>query len=561
MTPTLTHNHSEVQYSCICFVHVLVKHNKVWIKDQVNLINALKTIWNQDSYHEKHHGDHQRVDYTHWKEPKLIVKIMLEYFKLNLDTEIILLFYIMRALCGRFVADFQFLKDFLEHEVTSKFSVEWKRAAFFEFIRLWKMPESGLSQDLKAKILQYIIIPSFATSFERGETDAIIGSPPAPEIDSEDNVVSSFISNIIESGSDSYPACTSDSVRILLLQFSCLLVDEGAAHIHNAGNKKQEGTKLRKLMTYAWPCLLSKNCVDPATRYTGHLLLSHIIAKFAIHKRIVLQVFHSLLKAHAVEARNVVRQALEILTPSMPGKHFESLCCLLYLFMTKTFILIDDKICLKYCISCSSLKGRMEDGNTMLTHWTKKIILEEGHTGSQLVHILQLVVKHYKVYYPVRHHLIQHIVSSIQRLGFNATATIEQKRLAVDLCEIAIKWEVQRARDHEGTGPVGSDDHVLGSPIMTGMKRPSPSGGPDVTIDPAKKMVKVSVAPPNSGGSVSVAAAASVASVSSVNSNETPNRPLGKVYSDNIVNYLLRLACQGNLIYIYSLFRFGGTWI
>jgi hypothetical protein len=31
-------------------------------------------------------------------------------------------------------------------------------------------------------------------------------------------------------------------------------------------------------------------------------------------------VFHSLLKAHAVEARAVVKQALEILTPSMPGR-------------------------------------------------------------------------------------------------------------------------------------------------------------------------------------------------------------------------------------------------
>jgi transformation/transcription domain-associated protein len=51
-----------------------------------------------------------------------------------------------------------------------------------------------------------------------------------------------------------------------------------------------------------------------------------------------------------VEARNVVRQALEILTPAMPG--------------------------------------RMEDGNGMLTHWTKKIIVEEGHTVAQLVHIL-----------------------------------------------------------------------------------------------------------------------------------------------------------------------------
>ena len=39
--------------------------------------------------------------------------------------------------------------------------------------------------------------------------------------------------------------------------------------------------------------------------------MSHIIAKFAIHKRIVLQVFHLLWKAHAVYARDVVRQAGE----------------------------------------------------------------------------------------------------------------------------------------------------------------------------------------------------------------------------------------------------------
>lgn len=32
------------------------------------------------------------------------------------------------------------------------------------------------------------------------------------------------------------------------------------------------------------------------------------------------KVFHSLLKAHALEARSVVKQALEILTPAMPGR-------------------------------------------------------------------------------------------------------------------------------------------------------------------------------------------------------------------------------------------------
>jgi len=42
---------------------------------------------------------------------------------------------------------------------------------------------------------------------------------------------------------------------------------------------------------------------------------------------ISLQVFHSLLKAHAVEARAVVRQALEILTPAMPGRMEDGNVC------------------------------------------------------------------------------------------------------------------------------------------------------------------------------------------------------------------------------------------
>ena len=46
-----------------------------------------------------------------------MVKVMLEYFKAHRDTEILLLFQLLRALCGRFVADLQFLRDFLENEV------------------------------------------------------------------------------------------------------------------------------------------------------------------------------------------------------------------------------------------------------------------------------------------------------------------------------------------------------------------------------------------------------------------------------------------------------------
>lgn len=51
------------------------------------------------------------------------------------------------------------------------------------------------------------------------------------------------------------------------------------------------------------------------------------------------------------------------------------------------------------------------------------------------------------MYYLVRHHLVQHMISAMQRLGFTPSVTIEQRKLAVDLAEVVIKWELQRIKD------------------------------------------------------------------------------------------------------------------
>jgi len=204
-------------------------------------------------------------------------------------------------------------------------------------------------------------------------------------------------------------------------------------------------------MTFAWPCLLSKACVDSSTKYYGHLLLSHIIAKFAIHKRIVLQVFHSLLKASVMEAKGVIKQALEIITPALPL--------------------------------------RMEDGNTMLIHWTKKILVEEGHSLAQLTHILQLIVRHWKVYFPVRFLLITHMINAIQRLGFTPSSTFEHRRLSVELSEVIIKWELERIK-------MDSDDET--KPVI---------------LSPGKT---------------------------------DTGKNLEKNHTDAVVNFLLRMACQVN---------------
>ncbi|KAK6165821.1 hypothetical protein SNE40_022660 [Patella caerulea] len=473
----------DLEYQGIRLISLLAKSDGddgEWLSQNSQIVSHLLTIWISDSFQERHKKV-DSMDYKHWKEPALLVKSLLSYFKHH-PTEIELLFNILRCFTNRYIPQFQFVKDFLDQTVANQYTVDWKRSAFFKFVQIFHL--QTWPQDLKAKILQLILIPSFQASFDKGNGDRLIGGPPSPEQDSEDNVISVFINRIIDPDN---PFATSDAVRILLLQFSSLLVEQASPHIHDAANKKQ-GNKLRRLMTFAWPCLLPKNCVDPATKYHGHLLLAHIIAKFAIHKRIVLQVFHSLLKAHALEARTVVRQALEIITPAMPG--------------------------------------RMEDGNGKLTHWTKKIIVEEGHSLGQLVHILHLVVRHYKVYFPVRHHLIQHMVNSLQRLGFSASS-IEYRKLAVDLADVIIKWELQRIKEEQDAE---SGDIDVTQTVVVANQPTKRSGSIDSPQDP--KRVRNASGIPDSPHSQ--------------RSTSDLNKPIDKAYCDAVVNFLLRIACQVN---------------
>ena len=79
-----------------------------------------------------------------------------------------------------------------------------------------------------------MLIPCFAISFERDEGERLIGGPPSPDQENPDNIISVFINNVIDPDN---PFGTSDAVRILLLQFSSLLVEQASHHIHDAANK------------------------------------------------------------------------------------------------------------------------------------------------------------------------------------------------------------------------------------------------------------------------------------------------------------------------------------
>lgn len=96
---------NELQYQSIRIISLLIKYDDQWLSTQLELVEALKQIWCNDEYQERH----KKVDtleYTHWREPKLLVKILLHYF-CHQTNDIDLLFQLLRATCDRFIPDFQ----------------------------------------------------------------------------------------------------------------------------------------------------------------------------------------------------------------------------------------------------------------------------------------------------------------------------------------------------------------------------------------------------------------------------------------------------------------------
>ncbi|OXB82719.1 UNVERIFIED_CONTAM: hypothetical protein H355_000417 [Colinus virginianus] len=482
-SPSTTTMRLDLQFQAIKIISIIVKNDECWLANQHSLVSQLKRVWVSEAFQERHRKENMAA--TNWKEPKLLAYCLLNYCKRNYG-DIELLFQLLRAFTGRFLCNMTFLKEYMEEEIPKNYSIPQKRALFFRFV---DFNDPNFGDELKAKVLQHILNPAFLHSFEKGEGEQLLG-PPNPEGDNPESITSVFITKVLDPEKQ---ADMLDSLRIYLLQFATLLVEHAPHHIHD--NNKNRNSKLRRLMTFAWPCLLSKACVDPACKYSGHLLLAHIIAKFAIHKKIVLQVFHSLLKAHAMEARAIVRQAMAILTPAVPA--------------------------------------RMEDGHQMLTHWTRKIIVEEGHTVPQLVHILHLIVQHFKVYYPVRHHLVQHMVSAMQRLGFTPSVTIEQRKLAVDLAEVVIKWELQRIKDQQ------PDSDMDPSASGEGASSTSSAVKRGLSVDSGQEVKRFRTAT----GAIS---AVFGRSQSLPGADALLSKPIDKQHTDTVVNFLIRIACQVN---------------
>ncbi|KAJ6816627.1 putative transformation/transcription domain-associated protein [Iris pallida] len=142
-----------------------------------------------------------------------------------------------------------------------------------------------------------------------------------------------------------------------------------------------------------------------------------------------------------------------------------------------------------------ALPRRLLAGDARVPIWiryTKKILVEEGHSIPNMIHIFQLIVRHSDLFYSCRAQFVPQMVNSLSRLGLPYNTTAENRRLAIELAGLVVAWERQRQNEMkiipDTEGHVQTTDVFHTSSVGGDSKRPSDASS---FPDDLSKRVKV----------------------------------------------------------------------
>jgi transformation/transcription domain-associated protein len=200
-----------------------------------------------------------------------------------------------------------------------------------------------------------------------------------------------------------------------------------------------------------------------------------------------------------------------------------------------------------------ALPRRLPLGDYKIPLWiryTKKILVEEGHSVANLIHIFQLIVRHSDLFYSCRAQFVPQMVNSLSRLGLPQNSPPENRRLAIELAGLVVAWEKQRqaeakvASDTEGhvqsmdmpglTPAAGSD--LTGGAINA--KRPSDASG---FSDDLTKRVKTENGLPTLGAmSPNSTSTPNIGTPVSAGQSEEEYKP-NAAMEEMIINFLIRV--------------------
>ncbi|KAK3024458.1 hypothetical protein RJ639_042990, partial [Escallonia herrerae] len=235
----------------------------------------------------------------------------------------------------------------------------------------------------------------------------------------------------------------------------------------------------------------------------------YVISSYVLIPSILFQVFVALLRTCQPENKMLVKQALDILMPALPR--------------------------------------RLPLGDSRMPIWiryTKKILVEEGHSIPNLIHIFQLIVRHSDLFYSCRAQFVPQMVNSLSRLGLPYNTTSENRRLAIELAGLVVSWERQRQNEMK----VVTDGDAL-CQNSDGCNRGSAGADPKRLVDgstlpedPSKRL-KVepglqSLCVMSPGGASSITNIETPGSAGQPDEEFKPNAAMEEM----IINFLIRVA-------------------
>lgn len=140
-----------------------------------------------------------------------------------------------------------------------------------------------------------------------------------------------------------------------------------------------------------------------------------------------------------------------------------------------------------------ALPKRLPLGDSRMPIWiryTKKILVEEGHSIPNLIHIFQLIVRHSDLFYSCRAQFVPQMVNSLSRLGLPYNTATENRRLAIELAGLVVSWERQRQNEmkivSDGNTPSQMADGINPGSAGTDPKRSV--DGSALPEDPSKRV-------------------------------------------------------------------------
>ncbi|GAV88596.1 PI3_PI4_kinase domain-containing protein/FAT domain-containing protein [Cephalotus follicularis] len=376
---------SDAYFQGLALVKTLVKLIPGWLQSNRIVFDTLVLVWKSPARISRLH-DEQELNLVQVKESKWLVKCFLNYLRHD-KTEVNVLFDILSIFLFHTRIDYTFLKEFYIIEIAEGYQPNMKRALLLHFLNLFQSKQLG--HDHLVVVMQMLILPMLAHAFQNGQSWEVV----------DHDIIKTVVDKLLDPPEE-VSAEYDEPLRIELLQLATLLLK----YLQNdlVHHRKE-------LIKFGWNHLKRE---DSASKQWAFVNVCHFLEAYQAPEKIILQVFVALLRTCQPENKMLVKQALDILMPALPK--------------------------------------RLPLGDSRMPIWiryTKKILVEEGHSVPNLIHIFQLIVRHSDLFYSCRAQFVPQMVNSLSRLGLPYNTASENRRLAIELAGLVVGWERQRQNE------------------------------------------------------------------------------------------------------------------